>query len=253
MKHWALLALVTLFHPGTGRADHLGSLGITGVQTPAIVGSWPSNSKYSWLSHRFPGAGSSHSWRLHPGSDGGILFGLPQPSGSLTAEFLMFNIPTTIFSVGSGVTVNANEDINMDNLRKLAGQNVTDLGSATGANPVVPLVPDITALAAGENGWQLNADDTYHVIYNTQGSCADCEMILHFYGNIIPVTADGDINGDGNATITDVLLAERYLLGLTQLTPGQIAHGDLAPATQSDGILTVADVHRLINLLNTSN
>ncbi|HHH44107.1 MAG TPA: hypothetical protein ENK49_08215 [Gammaproteobacteria bacterium] len=254
MKYRSILPFVVfLFLPGAAYADHLSGLAITGVPANAIVGAWPVDSEYSWLSNRFPQAGSPHSWRLHPGTDGGILLGQAQPSGSLTAEFLMFNIPTTIFSVGNGITLNANEDINMDNLRKLAGQTVTDLGSGSGADPIVPLVPDITALAAGENGWQLNADGSYHIIYNTQGSCADCEMIIHFYGNTIPVTPDGDINGDGNVTITDVLLAERYLFGLAQLTPGQIAHGDLAPAGQGDGALTIADVYRLISLLNTAN
>ena len=40
-----------------------------------------------------------------------------------------------------------------------------------------------------------------------------------------------------------------YLFGLTQLTPGQIARGDLAPVSQGDGILTIADVYRLIGLI----
>ncbi len=101
MRHWLLLALVALFHPESSHADHLSGLGIVGVLAPAIAGSWPIDSKYSWLSNRFPQAGNPHSWRLHPGTDGSILFGQEQPSGSLTAEFLMFNIPTTISSVGS--------------------------------------------------------------------------------------------------------------------------------------------------------
>ena len=137
----------------------------------------------------------------------------------------------------------------MESLRKQSGQTITDLGSASGANPLVPLVQDVTTLTTGENGWQLNVDGTYHVIYNTVGNCSGCEMTLHFYGSALPVAADGDINGDGDVTIADILLAERYLFGLIQLTPGQIARGDLAPASQGDGALTIADVYRLIGLI----
>jgi hypothetical protein len=154
MRYWSLLAPVVLFHPGTGNADHLNGLDIVGVPANAGPWTWPADSEFSWISRRFPQSTSRHSWRLHPGINSGILFSSQQPPEYLTSEFLMFNKPTTIFSVSNGVTLNINEDINMDNLRKRSGQ---------------------------------------------------------------------------------------------------IAHGDLAPASQGDGALTIADVHRLLTLINTSN
>jgi len=221
---------------------------IIGVPASAGPWSWPVDSEYSWLSHRFPAATTWHSWRLHPGADGGIQFGSAQPSGYLTAEFLMFNISTTIYSTGNGVTINANETVNLDNLRRLHGNTVYDLGSGAGADPVIPLVPDVTQLLAGENGWQINPDGSYHVIYNTVGNCAGCEMLLHFYGNLLPVTASGDINGDGHVNVADILLAERHVFKSIPLTAGQIARGDLAPAGNGDGVLTIADIYLIIGL-----
>ena len=229
-------------------ADHYAGMGIIGVPANAGPWSWPVDSEYSWLSHRFPAATTWHSWRLHPGTNGGILFGSAQPSGALTAEFLMFNISTTIYSTGNGVTIDANETVNFDNLRRLHGNTVYDLGSGTGADPVIPLVPDVTQLLPGENGWQINPDGTCHVIYNTAGNCAGCEMLLHFYGTLLPVTTNGDINGDGKVNVADILLAERHVFESVPLTAGQIARGDLAPAGNSDGVLTIADIYLIFSL-----
>jgi len=246
-----LLIGITLAAPlfvTTASADHYAEMEIIGVPASAGPWSWPVDSEYSWLSHRFPAATTWHSWRLHPGTDGGIQFGSAQPPGELTAEFLMFNISTSIYSTGNGVTINTSETVNLDNLRRLHGNTVYDLGSGAGADPNVPLVPDVTQLLPGENGWQINPDSTYHMIYNTAGNCAGCEMLLHFYGNLLPVMADGDINGDGKINVADILLAERHVAGLVQLTPGQIARGDLAPAENSDGALTIADIYLIFGL-----
>ncbi len=243
------LALVMCLLPCTAQADHFVALGIVGVPAAAIVGSWPVNSNYSWLSNRFPDASISHSWRLHPGSDGGIVLANAQPYGALTAEFLMFNVNTALYSTEVGITIDSSETVNLDKLIRQAGNNVFSLGSASGANPLVPLVQDITLLAPGENGWQLNPDGSYHLIFNTVGTCPDCDMKIHFYGSAIPLNADGDVNIDGNVDITDVLLAERYLHGLTTLTPEQLAHGDLSPSGQGNGILSVDDVYLLYKLI----
>jgi len=227
-------------------ADHYAGLDITGVPDNNGPWSWPVDSPYSWLSHRFPDATIWHSWRLLPGSDGGFRFNQAQAPGELTSVFLMFNVPTAIYSVANGITIAADETINLLNLRRVSGNTVYDLGSGTGVNPEVPLVQDVTQLLPGESGWQVNPDGTYHLIYHTIGTCPGCEMVLHFYGNLLPVMADGDLNGDGRVNGADILLVGRQLLGLTTLTPGQVAHGDLAPAGQGDGVLTTADLVRLL-------
>ena len=49
---------------------------------------------------------------------------------------------------------------------------------------------------------------------------------------------DGDVNGDGDLTMKDVLLMRRYIAGLDELTQAQIAAGDM----DGDGDVTMKDV-----------
>lgn len=58
--------------------------------------------------------------------------------------------------------------------------------------------------------------------------------------SIPTIVADGDINLDGSANVGDLLLAQRHLLGLTNLTAEQIAHGDFQPAS-GDGEIKLGD------------
>ncbi|GFO59626.1 hypothetical protein GMST_19510 [Geomonas silvestris] len=57
---------------------------------------------------------------------------------------------------------------------------------------------------------------------------------------------DGDLNGDGQVTIADALMALQIAVGLNQPTPAQLRHGDLAPLDVSgipapDAQIQVAD------------
>jgi len=52
----------------------------------------------------------------------------------------------------------------------------------------------------------------------------------------------GDVNGDGLLGISDVLLAQRHLLGEIILTAEQLALGDLYPVNAPDGVITISDV-----------
>jgi hypothetical protein len=52
---------------------------------------------------------------------------------------------------------------------------------------------------------------------------------------------DGDVNGDGKVDVADVIMVERYLLGLGTLTPDQLAAADIAPPG-GDGVVNLADL-----------
>jgi hypothetical protein len=60
-----------------------------------------------------------------------------------------------------------------------------------------------------------------------------------------PAPPDGDLNGDSVVDVADVVLAERFALGLAVPSATQMAHGDVAPAGNSDGVIDAADVARI--------
>lgn len=61
-----------------------------------------------------------------------------------------------------------------------------------------------------------------------------------------PISADGDINGDGVVNAADVLLAQRIILGTLAPTADQLVHGDVAPliggVPSPDGQINAGDL-----------
>ena len=155
---------------------------------PGIIGGYSTNSNFSWMFHAFPDNTSGFSWTLGPGADYGIQFGQAQNSGDMTGIRLMFNQNTSFFSTGTGISIDNSNVIDMSNLRMWQSGDVIDVGSGSGFSTLVPLVADISLLAAGENGWMLNTDSSYHLIYNTRGTCDTCNLTMHLYGMaVVPV------------------------------------------------------------------
>lgn len=226
-------------------AQDISYLPVDGDDTlPGIVGFYEPTSLFSWMHNIFPENTSGHSWTLEPGTDGGFSFGWAQSPGELTNFRAMYNVPTSFFSVNNGITVDEADNIDMSNLRMWRASVVTDVGAGSGYDTLVPRVASIQALSAETNGWVLNPDDTYHIIYHTRGTCVDCRLILHFYG--ANIMASGDINNDGKFGAADMLLSQRAYLGLISLNLEQLLHADIAPIingeVQPDGEFDIQDV-----------
>lgn len=162
----------------------------------------------------FPNNTSGFSWTLEPGTDNGILFDQAQQPGEMMGMRPMFNTPTTFFSVDTGLSMGGGNDIDMSNLRMQFGGTEIDVGSGSGHAALVPLVSDITLLAAGENGWMLNPDGSCHLIYHTRGTCADCELAMHLYGmaavplprrSILCWRGSRYLQGQATATVLEML------------------------------------------------
>lgn len=54
-----------------------------------------------------------------------------------------------------------------------------------------------------------------------------------------------NLNGDSVVDVADVALAGRFALGLAVPSATQMAHGDVAPAGNPDGVTDAADVARI--------
>ena len=64
---------------------------------------------------------------------------------------------------------------------------------------------------------------------------------LQEYQNSL-VTHNGDVNGDGQVNVGDLLLAHRHVLGISPLSQPQIDRGDLYPPDAADGVLNMSDL-----------
>lgn len=251
LKKWIFrgLPVLMLVFVGQLRANHFVNptrLGIIGEVAASVLGPLPYDAQYSWISRIYTGGSFTISWRFYPGTDGGIVFSLAQPPERLTSIFGMLSLNTTLYSVGAGITMDANHVIDMVNLRKDAEGSILDLGSGPGVDSKVPLVQDVTMLGTVQNGWQLNPDGTYHLIYNTHAECTGCKLVIHFYGTQLPLGAHGDIDSDGYVTVGDLLLVQRHVTGIAKLSARQIMRGDLAPLGQRNGVLDTADLMLII-------
>lgn len=216
---------------------------------PGYNGYYLANSGYSWMSHTFAGNTSGFSWTLGPGTDGGILLWRGQPTaGEMIGVRPMFNQPTTFYTVNEGITVDAAGTLNVANLRMQHRGDVYDVGGGSGFDTSVGLIANVGTLADGVNGWQLNTDGSYHIIYNTTSICPGCKLKLHFFGQHIE--ADGDINQDGQINAADVLISQAALLHRIEFNQTQKLHADIAPQVngiaQPDGIFDITDLLHIL-------
>ncbi|MCH5278963.1 MAG: hypothetical protein J1E60_04155 [Christensenellaceae bacterium] len=94
----------------------------------------------------------------------------------------------------------------------------------------------------GENGSFLGWYDTDGNLLSTDWSfdildCPVTDFVAKFTSNGDAPQNDGDVDGDGVATIADAILVARNVLGLMELSETQIIHGDI----DGNGETSVAD------------
>lgn len=71
-----------------------------------------------------------------------------------------------------------------------------------------------------ENGERISTGNTFTGVYN-----GESEITARFSGEVVP--GSGDIDGDGNVTITDAVITLRIAMGLADATPEQLGAGDM--------------------------
>jgi hypothetical protein len=122
---------------------------------------------------------------------GGIVFDTEQPMGEMGGWYTMYNQPAVLFSATGGITMDANNTIDMSNLRLSQAGTVVDLGSGSGYDTLVPLVSDISLLGVGQNGWMINPNGTYYLVYNSVGLGPTTASTIHLYGSVVAVPLPG--------------------------------------------------------------
>jgi len=200
------MLLSAIFFERDGYAQSIAGLTIKGAYAPAVVGTLPVTSTYSWITTTLY-TGGQFSWMYGPGTNGGVVFGRPQAygtshgAGEMSSWFLMLTRDSWLYSTRAGISIDSNNTIDMSNLALFWSGSTVDLG-VNGVNPLVPLVPDIALLAPGDNGWMINTDGSYHLIYynSTVGACGvGCATAIHLYGSVqsVPLPGTSSLLGSG--------------------------------------------------------
>ncbi len=247
LLRYGILTLLLIVSP-VG-AQSISSLTIVGAYEPGIVGTRPITTQFSWLTNTLL-YGGKHTWTYGPGTDGGILFGVPQEYiyvppddrlSGISSWLLMFNKDTVLFSVNNGITIDDGNTINMANLRMLWGPDVMDYGSGAGTSTLVPLVQDIAALGPEESGWMTNPDGSYHLIYQAgAGTCGTaCATTIHLYGKVLYKGDLAPFNApDGQINVSDLMVLMRFAERLQVPAVRDVILGDM----NGDSALDIRDV-----------
>lgn len=136
------------------------------------------------------------------------------------------------------------------------GQAFTPLGlTAWGGTPPYTwsmasgnLPPSMNMSSAGVISGTPTAAGSYDFTYAIKDTSVP-PVTGTFVGQIdiasgVSFAKDGDLNGDGVVDVADVVLAERFALGLAVPTPEQLYRGDVSPAA-GDSVIDAADVARI--------
>lgn len=231
-------ACLALFVAQSALASPYLGLTIEGAYRPSVIGTLPADADESWLWFQFTGGGR-FSWFYGPGSDGGVVFGQPQghppyddgqgggtlygTPGQLTSPFVFLNQPSVFYSEGTGLRLDANNRIDMRNLRLFWGETESDVGIGVNGSAWVPQVPDVLALGERESGWSVAGDGRYDLIFHTEWSGAP--MAVHFTGSVI--AAPPTVAAAWPGTPAPGAFVFVFGSGFLSHRPAQVAIGDV--------------------------
>lgn len=225
-------------------------LGIEGTLGPGGYGNYPLDADFSWISHRFPGNTSAHIWTLAPGSDGGVIMNTAQPGqGQITAVRAMYNVPSWLFSAGTGISFGAfAQAFDFTNIRLYWGEDIYDFGFGTTRSGQVPHVAGPQDVQSA-NGWWLDAQGKYHLVFRGDGQCAGCELTVHLTGQMT-TSLLGDIAPrnapDGRVDVADLMRLMRLVAVLEMPSDQELLSADI----NGDAVIDVRDVLAMTAMLN---
>lgn len=230
--------------------------GGTSLAAPLFAATWAriqsaNNAKLGFPASWIYSYGAQHTSAFHDvtsGSNGdySAVVGWDYATG-----FGSFDVAAAALLTRSAVTVSASPK------SVIAGQSVTFTATVTGNSPTGTVQFQVNGVNFGSpvqlvNGMAMLTtslltvvgNDAITAVYSGDAYNAGSSTLTAF-GEIVTLGHDGDINGDGMVDVADVALAERIALGLVTPTPGQLAHGDVAPSGVPNGTIDVADVARI--------
>lgn len=216
-------------------------LGINGMLGPGSAGNYPLDANFSWISHRFPGNTSAHIWTLAPGSDGGVIMNAAQPGqGRITAPRPMYNVTSWLFSTGSGIRFNPQTEVmDFTRMRLAWGEDIYDFGFGATRSGLVPHIAGPQA-AQNANGWWLDTQGKYHLIFRGDGQCVGCELTVHLTGQMTTAVL-GDLAPkgalDGRVNVAYLMRLMRFVVALEVPSGQDVVSGDI----NGDSVLDARD------------
>jgi hypothetical protein len=86
----------------------------------------------------------------------------------------------------------------------------------------------------------------YSFEYTARDSAGATAKTIGMLTVVRATQGNGDINNDGVVDLADVILAQRFALGLATPSAAQTARADVAPAGEPDGVIDASDVLRIL-------
>lgn len=248
-KHLLALLAVALLHPAL--ADERVLLAIDGALGPGGAGNYPLDADFSWISHAYPGSTNTHIWTLAAGSDGGIIIDMAQSGqGQISAPRAMYNITSWLLSTATGIHLDpSNNEMDFENMRLSWGEDLYDFGFGTTRSGLVPRVNGPQD-AQNANGWWLDGQGKYHLVFRGDGQCAGCTLTVHLTGQMT-TSVIGDIapkgSPDGQLNVADLMRLIRIVGALEMPSEEDLTSADM----NNDTLLDLKDVLALSVLLGS--